>query len=101
MKKTLTIIMLAIAALTCTAGEIVKIDNSVKLERTVAKPTDKATAYCNKDRDGKCYQIYQGAKSGYFYYKTAKSGKHAGEPVKRYLNKADREKINQLRNNGK
>lgn len=98
MKKIFLSIMLALAALTCTAGTIVKSDNTVRVEQTTAKSGDTPTGYCWEDRDGK-YPIYQGSKGGYFYYKVAKSGKNAGQPVKRYLSKEDREKLNQIRNN--
>lgn len=37
-----------------------------------------------EDEEG-CYPIYMGAKGGLFYYKTAKTGKHAGEPRKHYI----------------
>ena len=97
MKKIFLSIMLALAALTCTAGTIVKSDNTVRIEQTIAKPGETSTDYCWEDLDGK-YHIYQGSKGGYFYYKVAKSGKNAGKPVKRYLSKEDREKLNKIRN---
>ena len=95
MKKLFAIILLALAAMTCTAGTIVKVDNTVKIERTAQNGTDKFTGYCWEDKDGK-YPIYQGSKGGYYYFKVAKSGKHAGEQTKRYLPKEDREKLIQL-----
>lgn len=98
MKKFFAFIMLAIAAMTCNAGTIVKMEETVKIERTAQSNTDKPTGYCWEDKDGK-YPIYQGSKGGFYYYKVAKSGKHAGEPVKRYLTKEDREKMNLLTNN--
>ena len=45
-----------------------------------------------EDRDGR-YPIYMGAKGGLFYFKAAKSGKHAGELRKHYIPKEQGDEI--------
>lgn len=96
MKKLFLTIAILLAAFTLQAGQVVKKTAAIKVER-VAKPEgskqDKSTDWCYQDRDG-FHQIYQGASGGMYYWKVAKSGKNAGKPVKRYLSKEDKQKVN-------
>ena len=98
MKKLFLIIAIMLASLTMQAGQVIRKTANVKVERVTFKQgKDKnigtAIDWCYQDRDGN-HQIYRGDKGGMYYYKVAKSGKNAGEPVRRYVKKEDREKIN-------
>lgn len=94
MKK--IILSIAIAILALTASAQIKRDGNTfsapKTERVkAAAKCDTLNAYW-QDEDGK-YQIYMGSKGGLFYYKEAKTGKHAGELQKKYIPKAQAQEI--------
>lgn len=91
MKKFFIIALMLLASIAAWAGEVKYQPTTAKTEQVDGK-SHNTTAYVYVDKDGS-YRIYRGAKGGLYYYKTAKSGKHAGELVKRYLNKDDKAKV--------
>ena len=94
MKKFLFSIIIALAALTCVAGT----NNSNSQSTSQVK-----TECVEKKQDPivgtyKGHEIHQGARGGLYWWYTAKSGKHAGEQVKHYLSKEEKEEFNQGKN---
>lgn len=90
-------IVLATATATCFGettekGNLVRNGNTFSVERTTKSTTTKekqpdvAIGAQWEDEEG-TYDIYMGAKGGLYYYKMAKTGKHAGELTKRYIPK--------------
>lgn len=95
MKKFIFSIIIALAALNCVAAtESNKQTGKAQTERVESQ---------NKKQDPvvgtyKGHEIHQGARGGLYWWYTAKTGKHAGEQVKHYLSKAEKEEFNQEKN---
>lgn len=96
MRKLFITIAIVLATATCFGettekGNLVRNGNTFSTERTTKSTTkekqpDVAIGAQWEDEEG-TYDIYMGAKGGLYYYKMAKTGKHAGELTKRYISK--------------
>lgn len=89
-------IAIATALALAAPAQVVKHGDNVysapKSEKTsTTAKADTIGAYW-QDKDGR-YPIYMGRKGGLYYYKVAKSGKHAGEPVRHYIPKEEQAAI--------
>ena len=103
MRKLFITIAIVLATATCFGettekGNLVRNGNTFSIERTNESTTTKekqpdvAIGAQWQDDDG-TYDIYMGAKGGLYYYKMAKTGKHAGELTKRYIPKDKTQEI--------
>ena len=103
MRKLFITIAIVLATATCFGetterSNLVRNGNTFSIERTTKSTTTKekqpdvAIGAQWEDEEGS-YDIYMGAKGGLYYYKVAKTGKHAGEPTKRYIPKDKAQEI--------
>ncbi len=103
MRKLFITIAIVLATATCFGettekGNLVRNGNTFSIERTTKSTTTKekqpdvAIGAQWEDEEG-TYDIYMGAKGGLYYYKMAKTGKHAGELTKRYIPKDKAQEI--------
>lgn len=101
MRKLFITIAIVLATATCFGettekGNLVRNGNTFRVEQTEkpkAEPQpDMPIGAQWEDKDG-VYDIYMGAKGGLYYYKEAKTGKHAGELTKRYIPKDKAQEI--------
>ena len=90
MKKLFITIFIALAALTCAAGNTTtaKQGTSAAVERVEKKQDPIVGTF-------KGHDVHQGPKGGLYWWHTPKTGKNAGKQVKRYLTKEEREQFNQ------
>ena len=90
MKKILLTIAIVLASLNCVAvAENTKGADAKPATERVEKKQDQST-----NRTWKGHEVYRGPKGGLYYWHVPKSGKNAGQQVKRYLNKEEREQFN-------
>ncbi len=97
MKKLIITLATVIALALPTAAQVVNQSGNVfrapSTEQRDKARADSIGAYWEDD-EGR-HPIYMGSKGGLFYYKAAKTGKHAGEAVKHYIPKAQAAEIKQ------
>lgn len=90
-------ILIAIALMMCAifvGAEIKYQPTTVKVEQVEGKQHT-CTDYVYVDKQGQAHRVYVGARGGMYYFAVAKSGKHAGEQVMRYLTKSQKAEIKQ------
>lgn len=90
MRKLIITIIIALASLNCVAApeSAKKADAKPAVER-VEKKQDHSTG-----RPWKGHEVFRGPKGGLYYWHVPKTGKNAGQQVKRYLTKEEREQFN-------
>lgn len=90
MKKILLTIAIVLASLNCVAApeSAKKADAKPAVER-VEKKQGQSTG-----RPWKGHEVFRGPKGGLYYWHVPKTGKNAGQQVKRYLTKEEREQFN-------
>lgn len=90
MKKLLLTIAIVLASLNCVAApESKPTATTAKVERVENKSQDQSTG-----RPWKGHEVFRGPKGGLYYWHVPKTGKNAGQQVKRYLTKEEREQFN-------
>lgn len=90
MRKLFITIIIAMATLNCVAANegTRQADAKPAVER-VEKKQDQSTG-----RPWKGHEVFRGPKGGLYYWHVPKTGKNAGQQVKRYLTKEEREQFN-------